>query len=184
MAADKMPPPPGIPVSAITPSLYLGRILGAAPRSRILVTSRTRLRLQAEHDFPLEPLRVLGDVPVGGSPHSGPVPHGSAVELFLMRAEAAGAQLARRTCARRPRHLHSTFPAGGFCRSPPRPRLALAPSSAVARSNATSSAAQADSRPAGIEIQLSLVRLLSCIPIVCPLLSIPGITPVGGAGWH
>lgn len=61
----------------------LATLLAQCPALKFLVTSRARLRLRAEHDFPLAPLPILG-----GGAHS-PDEVGDAVRLFVERARAA-----------------------------------------------------------------------------------------------
>ena len=56
---------------------FISELLTAAPNLRVLVTSRTVLRLRGEYEYPLRPLPV---------PAKGDEPVSEAVELFLVRA--------------------------------------------------------------------------------------------------
>ena len=68
-------------------------LLGAAPRLRILATSRAPLRLRAEHEYPVLPLPVPN--PVGGDVASAPeVADNPAVALFIQRAQAVAPSFA------------------------------------------------------------------------------------------
>jgi predicted ATPase/DNA-binding SARP family transcriptional activator len=75
----------------------LAELLDAAPRLKLLVTSRVVLHLQEEHEFPVPPLALppVGAPLVGALPGSGGHPQGvplqnyAAVELFVQRARAA-----------------------------------------------------------------------------------------------
>ena len=64
---------------------YIGDLLEACPRLKILVTSRTPLRLRAEKELPVSPLMVptLEDYSNGNS-----LSQFAAVELFIQRAAA------------------------------------------------------------------------------------------------
>jgi predicted ATPase/class 3 adenylate cyclase len=64
----------------------IAELLAAAPRLKVLVTSRAVLRLQGEHDYPVPPLALpdpkhLPDLEL--------LSHYAAVELFIQRAVAA-----------------------------------------------------------------------------------------------
>ena len=63
----------------------VGELLAACPELTVLVTSREVLRLQAEHDFPLQPLALP---PVDGLPAMEELEHSPAVALFVDRARA------------------------------------------------------------------------------------------------
>jgi non-specific serine/threonine protein kinase len=64
----------------------VAELLGAAPRVRILVTSRALLRVRAEHEFEVQPL----EVPSGnGTPHPQVIGRAPAVALFVERAREA-----------------------------------------------------------------------------------------------
>ena len=66
----------------------VGALLAAAPRLRVLATSRTPLRLAAEHQYPVGPLPVpRADAPADE------VAQSEAVQLFVARAHAAGREL-------------------------------------------------------------------------------------------
>jgi predicted ATPase/DNA-binding SARP family transcriptional activator len=67
----------------------VGALLNGAPRLRVLATSRTPLRLAAEHEYPVQPLPV----PRPGAAAS-EIARNEAVQLFVARAHAAGMQLA------------------------------------------------------------------------------------------
>ena len=60
-------------------------LLGAAPGLVVLVTSRTVLRLSAEHEFPVPPLAVP---PAGAGPAAGDAGQYASVRLFVERAHA------------------------------------------------------------------------------------------------
>lgn len=64
----------------------LNELLAAAPKIKVLVTSRTLLRLAAEHDHPVSPLS-LPDMKDGVS--MGNIEENEAVQLFVQRAQAA-----------------------------------------------------------------------------------------------
>ena len=69
----------------------LARLVAAAPRLKVLVTSRARLRVRAEHEFVVPPL-ALPNVR-SGSRHTEDVEQllrYAAIELFVQRARAAG----------------------------------------------------------------------------------------------
>jgi predicted ATPase len=63
----------------------VGELLAACPELTALVTSREVLRLQAEHDFPLQPLALP---PVDELPAVEELEHSPAVALFVDRARA------------------------------------------------------------------------------------------------
>jgi predicted ATPase/class 3 adenylate cyclase len=63
----------------------MGRILAAAPRIRMLVTSRAPLRIYGEQELPVEPLAVPAP---GGSPDPDELAGFEAVALFVERARA------------------------------------------------------------------------------------------------
>jgi predicted ATPase len=66
-------------------ALVVAKLLESAPRLSILVTSRARLDLRAEHEFPVKPLAV----PHVTVPPEMPALLGyDAVQLFLARARA------------------------------------------------------------------------------------------------
>jgi predicted ATPase len=67
----------------------VGELLNAAPRLRVLATSRTPLRLAAEHEYPVQPLPV----PRPGAAAE-ELARSEAVQLFVARAHAAGVELA------------------------------------------------------------------------------------------
>ena len=64
-------------------------LLSAAPRLRVLATSRTPLRLAAEHEYPVQPLPVPRP---GASTEE--LARNEAVQLFVTRAHAVGMELA------------------------------------------------------------------------------------------
>ena len=64
---------------------YVSGILEACPRLKILVTSRSVLHLEGEHEFPV-PLLALPDLE--HLPPAGELPRYEAVELFVQRARA------------------------------------------------------------------------------------------------
>jgi predicted ATPase/class 3 adenylate cyclase len=64
---------------------FLTGLLAAAPRLKILVTSRTLLRLAVEHDHPVSPLS-LPELKAGGS--LGKIEGNEAVQLFVQRARS------------------------------------------------------------------------------------------------
>lgn len=66
----------------------IGALLNAAPRLRVLATSRTPLRLAAEHEYPVQPLPV----PRPGAA-ADELARNEAVQLFVTRAHAAGVEL-------------------------------------------------------------------------------------------
>ncbi|HEY2237338.1 MAG TPA: NB-ARC domain-containing protein [Streptosporangiaceae bacterium] len=63
----------------------LAELLAAATGLKMLVTSRSMLRLSAEHEFPVPPLPVP---PAGATPDTGSAGQFAAVRLFTMRAQA------------------------------------------------------------------------------------------------
>jgi len=63
----------------------LAELLTAAPGLKMLVTSRSTLRLSGEHEFPVPPLPVP---PAGTVPDAGTAGRYAAVELFTERARA------------------------------------------------------------------------------------------------
>lgn len=63
----------------------LAELLAAAPDLKILATSRVALRLQAEHEYPVQPLQLPESLPSA----SKPLPDAAAVHLFVERAQAA-----------------------------------------------------------------------------------------------
>jgi non-specific serine/threonine protein kinase len=63
----------------------LAELLAAAPAMKLLVTSRERLHLQAEHEYPVEPL-ALPDAKAAPDPEA--LAQVEAVALFLERAQA------------------------------------------------------------------------------------------------
>jgi predicted ATPase/DNA-binding SARP family transcriptional activator len=67
----------------------VAKLLNAAPRLRVLATSRTPLRLAAEHEYPVQPLPV----PRHGAALE-ELARNEAVQLFVTRAHAAGMELA------------------------------------------------------------------------------------------
>ena len=67
----------------------VGALLNGAPRLRVLATSRTPLRLAAEHEYPVQPLPV----PRPGAA-AAEIARNEAVQLFVTRAHAAGMELA------------------------------------------------------------------------------------------
>jgi predicted ATPase/transcriptional regulator with XRE-family HTH domain len=75
-------------VSAAAP--LIAQLLGAAPRLKVLVTSRSSLRLRAEHEFAVPPLPVPEVGRGGGVADVGQVRESAAVQLFVQRARAAG----------------------------------------------------------------------------------------------
>ena len=64
----------------------VAELLAAAPRLKVLVTSRAVLRLYGEHEFPVPPLALPDRRPVQSADH---VTRFEAVRLFLSRAQAA-----------------------------------------------------------------------------------------------
>jgi predicted ATPase/DNA-binding SARP family transcriptional activator/Tfp pilus assembly protein PilF len=70
-------------VAAAAPDL--AELLAAAPELRLLVTSRERLHLQAEHEYPVEPLPLPAREPPSDLEALAKV---DAVALFLARAQA------------------------------------------------------------------------------------------------
>ncbi|HEX3750454.1 MAG TPA: DUF4062 domain-containing protein [Streptosporangiaceae bacterium] len=73
----------------------LAELLAAAPRLKMLVTSRTVLRLSGEHEFPVPPLPAP---PVGADRDAGAAAQYPSVQLFTERAQAVspGFRLDRR----------------------------------------------------------------------------------------
>jgi len=69
-------------ITAAAPELLA--LLATAPRLQLLVTSRTRLHLSAEHEYALQPLALA---PRNAKP--GELVRSDAVELFMQRAEAS-----------------------------------------------------------------------------------------------
>jgi predicted ATPase/DNA-binding XRE family transcriptional regulator len=71
----------------------VARLLSTAPRLKVLVTSRSALRLRAEHVFDVPPLALpqVADKRTVEKPET--VTRYAAVELFVQRARAAGALL-------------------------------------------------------------------------------------------
>jgi predicted ATPase/DNA-binding SARP family transcriptional activator len=67
----------------------VGALLNDAPRLRVLATSRTPLQLAAEHEYPVQPLPVPRP---GASTEE--LARNEAVQLFVVRAHAAGVELA------------------------------------------------------------------------------------------
>ena len=65
---------------------FIAELLAAAPRLKVLVTSRTLLHLQTEHKFPVPPLRVPDPRHVLSVET---LTHYAAVALFVQRAQAA-----------------------------------------------------------------------------------------------
>jgi predicted ATPase len=63
----------------------LAELLAAAPGLKMLVTSRSTLRLSGEHEFPVPPLPVP---PPGAAPDAGTAGRYAAVRLFTERAQA------------------------------------------------------------------------------------------------
>ena len=63
----------------------VGHLLGAAPRLKVLATSRTPLRLRAEREYPVPPLGLPQRQPL---PPLGQLPEYEAVQLFIERAQA------------------------------------------------------------------------------------------------
>jgi predicted ATPase len=63
----------------------LAGLLAAAPGLKILVTSRSMLRLSGEHEFPVPPLPVP---PTGAAPDAGTAGQYASVRLFTQRAQA------------------------------------------------------------------------------------------------
>ncbi len=111
-------------VVAATP--VVAELLAGAPRVTILATSRTPLRLRAEHEFPLAPLAL----PAGDQPPLADLAANDAVILFVQRARAVNPDLALTARTGRSRRSaagstgcrwHSSWrrPAPGCCR--PRP---------------------------------------------------------------
>jgi predicted ATPase/DNA-binding SARP family transcriptional activator len=71
-------------VEQLVPDVALiGRLVAAAPRLLVLATSRTPLRLAAEHEYPVPPLTVPG----GGASFE-EIAASDAVRLFVARARA------------------------------------------------------------------------------------------------
>lgn len=70
-------------VVAVAPEL--GRLLARCPRTQLLLTSRTVLRLRGEHDVPLGPLQT----PPAGARQPAAVAGSPAVTLFVDRARRA-----------------------------------------------------------------------------------------------
>ncbi len=70
----------------------LGVLVNSCPGLTMLVTSRSRMRLVAEHDYPLTPL-AAGDTRAAGfgatDPPADPQMRSAAVQLFLERARSA-----------------------------------------------------------------------------------------------
>src|SRR5688572_8377482 len=63
----------------------LADLLTACPRLTLLVTSRAKLRLSGEHDFPVSPLALPA---MTGLPSLADVVFAPAVRLFVLRAQA------------------------------------------------------------------------------------------------
>lgn len=68
-------------------ALLLAEFLEIAPRLRVLVSSRTALRIRAEHSFAVEPLSL----PLGDSEEE--INQSPAVQLFLLRARESNRRL-------------------------------------------------------------------------------------------
>ena len=63
----------------------LARLIEACPHLHVLVTSRSSLRVRAEHELPIAPLQVPGDA---AAESLAQLEHNAAVQLFLARARA------------------------------------------------------------------------------------------------
>lgn len=68
--------------------LVVAQLLAAAPRLKVLLTSRIPVRIEGEHEFPVSPLAVP---PLDPLPPLAALPGYSALELFVGRARAARA---------------------------------------------------------------------------------------------
>jgi predicted ATPase/DNA-binding CsgD family transcriptional regulator len=64
----------------------LAEVLGACPQLTLLVTSRARLRLSDEHDYPVSPLALPAAT---GRPALADIVFAPAVRLFILRSQAA-----------------------------------------------------------------------------------------------
>src|SRR5687768_11255768 len=69
----------------LTVAILVAELLANAPALSILVTSRARLDLQAEYEYPVKPLLVPGS---GASLEPGELHRYGGVELFVARAQA------------------------------------------------------------------------------------------------
>jgi len=95
-------------VSAAGP--YLGELLRAAPRLRLLTTSRAPLHIHGEHEYPVPPLGILPELRTAFAPTAESLSRYDAVQLFIERAVAvkpdfrvtnANAPAVAEICARR-----------------------------------------------------------------------------------
>ena len=73
----------------------LAELLAAAPGLKMLVTSRSILRLSGEHEFPVPPLPVP---PAGAVRNAGTAEQYASVRLFTERAQAVMSACDRRAC--------------------------------------------------------------------------------------
>lgn len=81
------------PVVAAAP--FVADLLASAPGLAALVTSRARLRVRGEHDWPVPPLPVPARPAVGqAAPTVEAIGRGEAVRLFVARAREAAADFA------------------------------------------------------------------------------------------
>jgi predicted ATPase/DNA-binding SARP family transcriptional activator len=71
----------------ITAAMLIAELLELAPGIRVIISSRTALRIRGEHTFAVEPLELPGD------DSDAAVAHSPAVQLFLQRATESNPKL-------------------------------------------------------------------------------------------